>query len=164
MESGKIVTIIAAIITILGTYVFAIFGATPIAFSGIGFITNLGILFGNATPIAVGLGLEVWIYYIIIILLIIFLAAGALQLLGLKSRVAGFIFALFPIVVGVMIVLLAYTTILGPLSAFFTYAFIGEQFGSIFPFIVPLGTLGLGTYLLLAGGALGIVGVFLPRD
>lgn len=165
MESGKIFTILAGILTLLGTYVFAIYGLVgAYAGSGIGFITNLGDLFTNADAIALLSGFDVWIIYLLTILFLIFLASGILQLLGVKSRVLGFIFSLFPLVVGFMIILLFYTDILGPTSGIFALYFIGEHFGDFFPIIVNLGDVGLGAYLLVGGGVLGILGTFLPRD
>jgi len=165
LESGKILTILGGILTLLGTYVFAIYGVAGLfAGSGIGFITNLGDLFTNADGIALFLGVDVWIIYLLTILFLIFLASGILQLLGVKSRALGFIFSVFPLVVGFMIIIFFYTDILGPTTAVFTFYFIGEHFGDFFPIIVNLGDVGLGAYLLVGGGVLGILGTFLPRD
>lgn len=164
MKSGRLLTLLAGIITIVGTYVFAIFGGSGIVGSGIGFITNLPDLFGNTTVIASFLGWEVWVVYIVLILFIIFLAAGVLQIVGMANRVISFIFSLFPIAVALMIILLAYTDILGTASAFFTYFFLHTQIGNIYPFLVPLDILALGVYLIMAGGVLGFISAFLPRD
>jgi len=165
MKSGQVLALLSGIITILGTFVFAIYGvAGAFAGSGIGFITNLGDLFSNAEAIALFLGLDVWIIYLLTILFLIFLVSGILQMLGVKSRVLGFIFSLFPLVVGFMIIIFFYTDILGPTTAVFTFYFIGEHFGDFFPIIVNLGNVGLGAYLLVGGGVLGILGTFLPRD
>jgi len=165
LESGEIFIILGGILTLLGTYVFAIYGVAGLfAGSGIGFITNLPDLFGNADAIALATGWNVIFIYVFTILFLVFLASGVLQLLGIKNRGVAFIFSLFPLVVGAMIILLFYTTILGPTTGIFTLYFIGEHFGGIFPFIVNLGDVGLGAYLLLGGGILGLISVFLPRD
>ncbi len=165
MKSGQVLALLSGIITLLGTFVFAIYGVAGLfAGSGIGFITNLGDLFTNAEGIALFLGLDVWIIYLLTILFLIFLASGILQMLGVKSKVLGFIFSLFPLVVGFMIIIFFYTDILGPTTAVFTLYFIGEHFGDFFPIIVSLGDVGLGAYLLVGGGVLGIIGTFLPRD
>jgi hypothetical protein len=63
-----------------------------------------------------------------------------------------------------MFILVWYTEILGDKSEFFAIFFIGEQYGELFPFLVPLGDLALGTYLTLSGGALGVIGAILPRN
>ncbi|TFG14241.1 MAG: hypothetical protein EU531_09185 [Promethearchaeota archaeon] len=165
METGKILIILGAILTLLGTYVFAIYGSAGLfAGSGIGFIINLPDLFGNADAIALATGWDVIFIYIFTILFLIFLASGILQLAGIKYRILAFIFSLFPLVVGAMILILFYTDILGPTTGIFTLYFIGEHFADFFPIIVNLGDVGLGTYFLVAGGALGLVSVFLPRD
>ena len=165
METGKILIILGGILTLLGTYVFAIYGSAGLfAGSGIGFIINLPDLFGNADAIALATGWDVIFIYIFTILFLIFLASGILQLAGIKSRILAFIFSLFPLVVGAMILILFYTDILGPTTGIFTLYFIGEHFADFFPIIVNLGDVGLGTYFLVAGGVLGLVSVFLPRD
>ena len=172
MELGKIFIILGALLSILGTYVFAIYaGGTGYVGSGIGFILNTfggGLatptLFAGASDYATLLGIEVWLFYILLIVFLIFLAAGALQLIGMKSRVAGLIFSLFPLGVGLMFIFLVYTDFLGMKSAFFAMFFIGEQSGSIFPVLLNLGDLALGTYLLVGGGALGLISTFLPRE
>ncbi|MFX1587320.1 MAG: hypothetical protein ACFFC1_04115 [Promethearchaeota archaeon] len=165
MKSGQVLALLSGIITLLGTFVFAIYGVTgSFAGSGIGFITNLGDLFSNADAIALFLGLDVWIIYLLTILFLIFLVSGILQMLGVKSRILGFIFSLFPLVVGLMIIIFFYTDILGPTTAVFTLYFLGEHFGDFFPILVNLGDVGLGAYMLVGGGVLGILGTFLPRE
>jgi hypothetical protein len=165
LGSGKILIVLGALLTLLGTYVFAIYGvAGSFAGSGIGFIMNLPDLFANADAIALFTGWNVIFIYIFTILFLIFLASGILQLVGIKNRGVAFIFSLFPLVVGTMIILLFYTDILGPTTGIFTLYFMGEHYGAIFPIILNLGDVGLGAYLLLGGGVLGIISVFLPRD
>ncbi len=165
MALGKIFIILGALLSILGTYVFAIYaGGTGYVGSGIGFIINLGILFENAATYATSLSIEVWLFYILVVVFLIFLAAGALQLIGVKSRVAGLIFSLFPLGVGLMFISLAYADFLGIKSAFFENFFIGEHFGNFFPILINLGDLALGAYLLVGGGALGLISTFLPRE
>lgn len=171
MALGKIFIILGALLSILGTYVFALYGSTGIAGSGIGFILNTiggGFvtppLFTGASTHAATLSIEVWMFYILLFVFLIFLAAGILQLIGMKSRVAGLIFSLFPLGVGLMFIFLEYTDFLGIKSAFFALFFIGEQYGNIFPILLNLPDLGLGVYFLLAGGALGLIGSILPRD
>ncbi len=171
MALGKIFIILGALLSILGTYVFAIYGVTGSVGSGIGFILNTfggGLadptLFAGSSTYATILGIEVWLFYILLGVFLIFLAAGALQLIGVKSRVAGLIFSLFPLGVGIMLILVFYTDILGLKSFFFTIFFVGEQLGDFFPILVNLGDLALGTYLLLGGGVLGVISTFLPRE
>ncbi|MHA1913980.1 MAG: hypothetical protein ACW986_11420 [Promethearchaeota archaeon] len=164
MAAGKILAILGGLLTILGTYVFAIYGSTPIVGSGIGFILNIPELFADAGTIAPLLSTPVWLFYIYVIIFVVFLAAGILQIIGMKNRVISFIFSLFPLGVGLMFIFLVYTDFLGIKSAFFAFVFIGEHYANFFPILVPLGDLALGAYFLIAGGALGIVSVFAGRD
>jgi len=163
MKSGKALALLSGIITIVGTYVFALYGGGGNVGSGIGFIIQLPNLFGNTATIATTLGWEVWVVYLVLILFIGFLAAGVLQIIGMANRAISFIFSLFPIAVGLMIILLAYTDVLGTASAFFQNFFEHTQIANIYPFLVPIDILALGVYLLMAGGALGIISAFLPR-
>ena len=172
MALGKIFIILGALLSILGTYVFAIYaGGTGFVGSGIGFLLNAiggGLsdptLFAGASTFATGLGIELWLFYVLLVVFMIFLAAGALQLIGLKSKIAGLIFSLFPLGVGLMFIFLVYTDFLGIKSAFFAIFFIGEQYGNVFPVLVNLGDLALGAYFLVGGGALGLISTFLPRE
>ena len=171
MALGKIFIILGALLSILGTYVFALYGSTGIVGSGIGFILNTfgggsisPPLFTGASTYATVLSTEVWIFYILLVIFLIFLAAGVLQFIGMKSRVGGLIFSLFPLGVGLMFIFLTYTDFLGIKSAFFALFFIGEQYGDIFPILLNLPDLGLGVYFLVAGGAFGLIGSILPRD
>lgn len=164
MGAGKIIALLGGIITLLGTYVFALYGATGFVGSGIGFILNIPDLFTEAGTIAPLLSTPVWLFYIYLVIFIIFLASGVLQMATIKSRIVGFIFSLFPLGVGLMFIFLTYTDILGIKSLFFAIVFLGEQYGNVFPVLLNLGDLGLGVYLLLAGGALGLISVFMDRD
>jgi len=165
LASGKLFALIAAILTLLGTYVFAIYpfivGAVG---SGIGFILNIPDLFANASSLALAMSIDVIIFYVLLVVFIVFLAAGVLQLIFAKSKILSLIFSLFPLGVGLMFIFLAYTDFLGIKSAFFALFFIGEHYADFYPILVNLGDLALGAYLITAGGALGLISVFLPRE
>ncbi len=159
MALGKIFIILGALLTILGTWVFATLGFIPgYVGSGLGFAMNLPSIIG------VDPGADAVVFYLLLVLFIAWLASGVLQLIGLKSRIGGIIFSLIPLAIGLMLILLIYTDILGMMSAIFTLMTVGEQIGGFFPILVPLGDLGLGVYFLLAGGVLGIVGSSMPRE
>jgi len=159
---GKIFIILGALLTILGTYVFALFlfwaGAVG---SGLGFAMNLPDIIALDPG---SLGLDPIVFYFMLVLFIIWLASGVLQLVGLKVKIVGIIFSLFPLGIGIMFLLLFYTEVLGLMTALFTFFTIGEHFGDFFPILVPLGDVGLAAYFLLAGGVLGLVGSIMPRD
>ena len=159
MALGKIFIILGALLTILGTWVFATLLFFPgYVGSGLGFAMNLPSIIG------VDPGADAVVFYLLLVLFIAWLGSGVLQLIGLKSRIGGIIFSLIPLAIGLMLILLIYTDILGMMSAVFTLMTIGEQIGGFFPILVPLGDLGLGTYFLLGGGVLGIVGSSMPRE
>ena len=159
MALGKIFIILGALLTILGTWVFATLLFFPgYVGSGLGFAMNLPSIIG------VDPGADAVVFYLLLVLFIAWLASGVLQLIGLKSRIVGIIFSLVPLAIGLMLILLIYTEILGMMSAIFTLMTVGEQIGGFFPIYVPLGDLGLGTYFLLGGGVLGIIGSSMPRD
>ena len=159
MAVGKILIIIGALLTILGTYVFALF---PFLFgyvgSGLGFAMNLPVIIG------VDPGADAVVFYLLLVLFIVWLASGVLQLVGLKSKIVGINFSLIPLAIGTMFVLLVYTDILGVMTAVFFFMTVAEPIGGAFPVFVDLGGMGLGVYLLLAGGALGLIGSIMPRD
>ncbi|MFX0148885.1 MAG: hypothetical protein ACFE8E_14190 [Candidatus Hodarchaeota archaeon] len=163
MKSGRALALISGLITIVGTYVLTVSAALPNVSSGIGFITNLTDLFADPVGNAAYIGVDVWVYYILVVLFIVFLAADVLQIIGMANRAVSFIFSLFPLAIGLMFFFLTYTDVLGIKSEFFETYFEAAQIGGIFPFHVPLGDLGLGTYVLIAGGALGIISVFMKR-
>ena len=162
MAVGKILIILGALLSILGTYVFALFLFWPgVVGSGLGFATNL---FDIIAIDPSSLGADAITFYIMLVLFTIWLVSGVLQLVGLKVKIVGIIFSLFPLGIGIMFMLLFYTEILGPMTALFTFFTIGEHFGDFFPILVSLGDLGLGAYFLIAGGALGLVGSIMPRE
>ncbi len=163
MALGKIFIILGALLTILGTYVFAIFLFWPgIVGSGLGFALNILDIFALDPSL---LGIDAIIFYVMLVLFILWLVSGVLQLVGLKSKIVGIIFSLFPLGIGIMFLLVFYTTILGPISGLFTLFTVGEHFGSFFPILVDIGGgTGLGAFFLVGGGLLGLVGCILPRD
>ena len=159
MAVGKILLILGALLTILGTYVFAVFGvSSTVVGSGLGFAMNL------VTIIGIDPGSDAVVFYIMLVVFIGWLASGVFQLVGLKSRIVGLIFSLFPLAVGLMFVLFVYTEILGMWTFVFMLFTSGDLIGGFYPILVDLGTLGLGTYFLIGGGALGLIGCLMPRD
>ena len=116
------------------------------------------------TIIGIDPGSDAVVFYIMLVVFIGWLASGVFQLVGLKSRIVGLIFSLFPLAVGLMFVLFVYTEILGMWTFVFMLFTSGDLIGGFYPILVDLGTLGLGTYFLIGGGALGLIGCLMPRD
>jgi len=156
---GKILLILGALLTILGTYVFAVFATFPgYVGSGLGFAMNLPVIIG------VDPGTDAIVFYLMLVLFIGWLVSGLLQFVGLKVRIVGLIFSLIPLAIGLMFLLFVYTEILGMMTFVFMILTSGELIGGVYPILVDVGTLGLGTYFLLAGGVLGLVGSIMPRE
>ena len=151
--------VIAAVLTLLGTFVFALFPfIPPYLGSGLGFAMNLPMI------ITFDAGADAVVFYLLLVLFIVWLASGVLQLVGLKSKIVGIIFSLVPLAIGVMFVLLVYTEVLGTMSAVFFLMTVSEPIGGFLPVYIELGGMGLGVYFLLAGGVLGVVGSSLSKD
>ena len=151
--------VIAAVLTILGTWLFALFPSfPPLVGSGLGFAMNIPMIIG------IDPGADAVVFYLMLVLFIAWLASGVLQLVGLKSRIVGIIFSLIPLAIGIMFILLVYTTVLGTMTAVFFLMTSGEVIGGFIPILVDIGGMGLGVYFLLAGGVLGIVGSVMPKE
>jgi hypothetical protein len=103
--------------------------------------------------------------------LILFLFSWLLILLGLKNRVVPILGGI--IIVGMTLAMIAGLFSIPPNVLDYVSLFSSEAWG-VFPFNAPLRPTGLtvgglagvslGTYLLMGGGVLGIIGGFLPRD
>ena len=161
MGAARVVLIVlGAVLTLLGTYFFALFPSTPpLVGSGLGFAMGLPTII-TATPdpsVAI-------LYYLFLVLFIVWLGSGVLQLVGLKSKVVGIIFSLVPLGIGVMFVLQTQTTILGPMTEMFFNMTEGEVYFNFIPYLYELLGMGLGVYALLAGGTLGLIGSLLSKD
>ena len=170
MESGKITSLLAGIITILATYVFSWYTMDippniPTSFysNGLGIINNIPSMFTNASTYGTLLNMPGFAVYIVAGFLIFFLASGIIQITGIKSKVVAIVGSIMPIGIGIAL-FFTNSNILDKIiwieNVFGTNSLLG-----IFPLqIVPNEIVDIGGYLLLIGGGLGIVSVFLPRD
>lgn len=159
MAVSKIFIILGALLTIMGTWVFAVFSmSSTVVGSGLGFAMRLIDIIG------IDPGADALVFYLMLVVFIIWLASGVLQLIGLKSRIVGLIFSLFPLAVGLMFILFMYTEILGMMTFVFMLFTSTDVIGGFYPVLVQLDVLGLGTYFLVGGGALGLIGCIMPRD
>lgn len=162
MGAGKILCIIGGIITLLACYLFS-FGDFPsftIYFYGIALFMNLQAIFTSGIVLAI----------VFAILGIIFMISGLFIILGVKSRAIAIIGSLFSLVYGVMFMLILFLVV--PQAADLISVFSGLAPGLVAGFIpvhVTLGGslafgVGLGTYFLIAGGVLGLVGGIMGPD
>lgn len=155
MGSGKVFCILGGIITLLATFLFSF----AYNIFGIGFLLNIPLLFQTGIPLII----------IMTIVFIIFLFSGLFIILGVKSRVIAIIGSIFAIAVGAYFLL----TFLGVLPLEIAqFAFLFSHLPLV-PDIIPLlnsimvyaGYVGLGTYFLLGGGVLGLIGGIMgPSD
>ena len=155
MGAGKVLCILGGIITLISTYLFSFASLTPASFYGIGFILNIPSLFATGD----------WLFITLTVVFIIFLLAGLFILLGLKSRALAIIGSLFAIVVGAYFILTWY--VFGVFSDIgqFSLLFVDlPLINGIIPLEVPIGGLSLGTYLLVGGGVLGLIGGIIGPD
>ncbi len=123
-----------------------------------------------------GYGLALWINMVtlfqsgdvlVIIMTIVFLfatLAGLFILIGIKSRALAIIGAIFAIAMGVYW-MLSISGVLPIEVSQFVLMFVGPDLvGDIIPFDLMLGPYGLGTYLIVGGGVLGLIGGIMGPD
>ncbi|NVM45968.1 MAG: hypothetical protein HWN79_13710 [Candidatus Lokiarchaeota archaeon] len=167
MGMGKILSLIAGIITIVATYLLSWVSVTlpPTFYAyGIGFIKNLPAMFTEAEALGILLGVPGFVFYIIAGIGIVFLLSGIFQLIGMKSRVIGLIGSIFVLLMGIML-------LLGTLNIVINLDWVTNIFGDsapiidgIIPYDLPLGPASLGLYVLIAGGALGLIAGIMGPD
>ena len=164
MGAGKYLAIIAALLTILGTFLFSWLGVATIHMSGLGFFNEIGTKMQNIDLFALGAGVDTIVAYILIVLVILVIISGFIQLAGIKSRAAIGIFSIFPLILGFIFILGEYANVLFNEAVFIGIMTIGNQIGDVIPFNIALDGLNLGVYLILGGGVLGIISAALPRE
>ena len=171
MGKGKNLTLVGGILTVIATYALCWFKRNILYlahyFNGIGAIENILDLFFHPELYAEYYELPTWTVYVIAVLVILFLISGALQILAIKKRSAGIIGSIMPIIISIMIILGVMFNLLPDLIKFL------EIFGDSSPLIagaIPFNyaILGrpesIGSYVLLAGGILGIIGSYMSRE
>jgi len=163
MRIGKVLSLVAGILTLLATFLFSWYsidggGGTIYYAGGLGIIKNLPAMFTDAQGLGTTLGIPFFALYIIAGIFILFLTSGVLQILGMKSRV--------PLIIGTVVALGIGSLIwLGSANIIDRVVWIENILGTETPLIegiIPLSLLGvdtidIGTYLLYAGGIIGIV-------
>ncbi|MHA1913986.1 MAG: hypothetical protein ACW986_11450 [Promethearchaeota archaeon] len=163
MAAGKILVLIGALLTLVSTFFFAFFHVVGDVYgSGIGFIFNIPEIMADADLIATFIGTEVMVIYIVTIVFIVFLLSGILQLIGLINRVVALIGSIIALGIGILFMLIMWDLL--PDMNLYTILLVDNAIvDGIWPLHVPvgtfaLGTVSLGTYTLVAGGGLGLVG------
>lgn len=165
MGSGKKLLIIAGILTLLATFVFS---WSTFRYGEIHYLYGVGGIYNVIDIFTIGtkfyrrhLGLPEWAIYLIAIVVIWLVVSGLIQILGRKSRKIGIIGSIIPLIVGLIILL----NVLGmPFTGALMRIF--QVFGDepLVEGLIPLHIViagrveAFGTYLLLAGGILGLIG------
>ncbi len=162
MYVGKILSIIAGILTLIATFIFSWIaidsGGVIYYANGFGIIKNLPNMFTDAENLEAILDIPAFAFYIIAGVFILFLAAGVLQILGAYHRA--------PIIIGTLVVLCITTLLfLGSLDVINREDWIVNILGTdellvedIIPYqLLDINNLDLGVFLLYAGGIVGLV-------
>jgi len=170
MGAGKFFCVLAGILTIVATYVlslyaFEIFSIT-VYVCGIGSMKKIPEMFTNPDGYATAMSLPTFTIYIIAVVIIFFLISGIFQLIGVKSRVLVILGSILPILIGIYILLFGFGVFPTELNV---YSFLFWDTEPLIEGIIPLkilklNTVDIGTYVLIAGGFLGLIGGFAGRD
>jgi hypothetical protein len=160
MGAGKALAVIGGLLVIVATFLLTLYASGGQFASGINLVMNIMTLF-SAT--------DIW-GWVFVVVFIIFLLSGILILIGVKSRALAIIGALVPLVLSIFIILGP----LGILADFYSYfdVMLGDQLVAgiipydlgLWPSDAALGTVSVGTYILLVGGLLGLISGFMSRD
>jgi len=161
-KAGKIIALIGAILTILGTFLFSLMGNPGTGFYVYGWsMLNIDDIFVLAASDP-----SAWMFYIIGVIAILYFLSGFIQLLGIKSRIAAFFGSLIPLAISVFVLL----------AVFGVYIDIGMIIGlllsrpelatGIFPVSFEYGfmSFGLGTIIIGVGSLLTLITTFMTRE
>ena len=153
MGASKIYFLIGGLVTLLATFLFSFHTYFPgVDIYGIGFLMNIPALFTSGDILVI----------IMTIVFIIFLLSGIFILLGVKSRVVAIIGSLFAIGVSGYFIFVFY---IGMLDPQFAFMFLDDAIiEGILPLNIPIGSISIGSILLLAGGVLGLIGGIKSSD
>ena len=152
MGAGKALCIIGGIVALVSTTIFSFYSTVTDASYGIGLFLNLGTIFGSGEIFTI----------IFAILYIISVISGVFIMIGAKVRALAIIGAIFALFLSVVLLLIpGFSISLGSQIDSSVDLFIAAPLvAGIIPFDLNLGigTVSLGTILLLAGGVLGLIG------
>ena len=158
MAAGKILSLLAGILSIVATYLLSWVSVPgPYYAYGIGVIKNLPAMFTDADTLGGILGVPGFSLYIVAGILIVFLISGIFQLIGMKSRVIGLIGSIFVLLIGILIFLGVFNIVTNIDWVQYIFGDSVPIIDGIIPYDLPLGPASLGLYVLIAGGALGLV-------
>ena len=166
MGNGKIFCFFGGILTLVST-LFLAFGYVPLtdfAFFGLGFIMNLDNIFEDTFSYAILFGGNNIVVYILVIVLFVFLISGFIQLAGIKHRAAAILGSILPIFISLVFISDFYDMLFPePITNLVSFFWTESIVEGVLPMHIIAGSLGtmevsLGTYILLGGGVLGLIG------
>ncbi len=169
MGKGKNIIFTGGIITLIGTYLFTWFQFSFVSVQyayGVGGIMNFMDLLIPSNFYVQRLDMERWMIQAIAVFMLIFLISGILQLIGKKKRIVGLVGTILPLIMGLMLVLGGTISLLG---FFLRYLEIYGSPDALVEGLIPIhviiyGRAALGSFLVLAGGVLGLIGVFMSKE
>ncbi|MHA1985486.1 MAG: hypothetical protein ACW98D_02505 [Promethearchaeota archaeon] len=169
MNTGKVLIILGAILTLVSTFFLSLyssyvmfpvywFEAGPTQANGLVFFIHIGEIFAQAEALGILYSLHPFWIYISAIISIIWAISGLIQLIGLKKRISAILGAILPIFIGILFILYGYVYLPGFLRTFQSLLQDNELIVGVLPYSVPIGDSFLGAYTLVAGGALSLIG------
>lgn len=157
MGAGKILCILGGIISLVATLFFSFF-TTPSIGYGIGLFLKFATIFTSGNILDI----------VFVILYAIGVISGLFILIGAKSRALAILGSIFALLLGILLLLITGFGI--ALSAEINLSmlfFVADPIvDGILPFDLPLGlgSMSLGTVLLVGGGVLGLIGGIMGRS
>ena len=148
MRSGKNFCIFGGLLVLVATY-FLTFSRFHMNYTyGLGLIQNLGFIFGQGDIVDI----------IIAIVFVVFLFSGFFLIIGVKSRAAAIIGSFLAIGMGVFIIYIYYYEYFSVFHIKFLFFSELPLVDGIYPLHIAIDRVGLGTYVLLGGGVIGLIG------
>jgi len=156
VQTSKLLALIGAILSILGTFFFSLYEHVGFHVYGIGGILNIGTAFAIAGT---------FVEYLLVVAFILFILAALVQVFGVPSKLIAIITGAITVVFCIFIIL---GNFIGGLEVFTDG--IGLLFANndwingVIPVPINLPGVGLGTYIATVGGILTLVSGFLSRE
>jgi len=169
MGKGKSLIFTGGIVTLIGTFLFTWYEFSYITVqyaNGIGGIQNFMDLLIPSNFYVQRLELDRWVIQVIAILMLFFLISGILQLIGKKKRLVGLVGTIMPLLMGIGLVLGGSVSLLGFILRYLEIYGTSEYLiEGIIPFhLVIIGRAAIGSFIVLAGGILGLIGVIMSKE
>ncbi|MFW9874502.1 MAG: hypothetical protein ACFFG0_15455 [Candidatus Thorarchaeota archaeon] len=164
MNYRENLSILGGVLTLVSTYFFAFYQSGLAYAYGYGALFRISLMFRDASSYGSQFGIPVFLVYFIAVALFVFLLSGIFQILIVFSRGLAIIGSLF-VLSGAIFLFLVHSEIFSIDFTIYELIFIWDPIiGDILPFHVEIATYSLGTYILLIGGLLGLIGGILARD